>query len=85
MQEAAGAVDGAQQRHEDRERAHRVEAVGVRREPAHRVEGDRAAGDARVLRAPAVGPGDGQLERLVAGGRAHLAREAADGRRRECR
>ena len=54
--EAARAIDGAQQRHEDRERADGMEAVGVRREPAHRVERDRPAGHARVLHAPGIGP-----------------------------
>ena len=65
-----------------RERAHGVEAVRVRGEAAHRVEGDRVAGDRLVLVAPAVGPGDRQLDLLVARGDAHLVREAPDGRRR---
>ncbi len=79
--EAAGPVDGAQQRHQDGQRADGLEAVAVRRQATHRVEGDRVAGHALVLAAPPVGPGDGQLDGLVARGHAHLVRQAADRRR----
>ena len=51
----------------------------VGRQAAHRVEGHRVAGDGVVLLAPAVGPGDRQLDALVARGDAHLVRQAADG------
>ena len=50
--EAAGPVDGAEQRHQDRQRADGVEAVGMRRQAAHGVEGHRVAGDGVVLLAP---------------------------------
>ncbi len=76
---AAGAVDGAQQRHQDRQRANGLEAVAVRSQAAHRMEGHRVAGDGVVLLAPAVGPGDRQLDLLVARGHAHLVRQAPDG------
>ena len=75
---AAGPVDGAQQRHQDGQRADRLEAVGMRRQPAHGVERHRVAGDRVVLVAPGIGPGDRQLDALVARGDAHLVRQAAD-------
>ena len=50
--EAAGPVDRAEQRHQDRERADRLEAVRMRGEPAHRVERDRIAGHGRRARTP---------------------------------
>ena len=80
--EAARAVDGAQQRHQDGQRADRLKAVGVRRQAAHGVKGHRVAGDRIVALAPAVGPGDGQLDLLVTRGDAHLVGQAADGGRR---
>jgi hypothetical protein len=51
----------------------------VRRQAAHRVEGHRIAADGVVLATPGVGPGDGQLDALVARGDAHLVRQPADG------
>ena len=36
--EATGRVDGAQHAHQHRQSAHGLETVGVRRQPAHRVE-----------------------------------------------
>jgi hypothetical protein len=77
--EPAGPVDGAQQRHQDRQRTDGLEAVAVRRQAAHRVEGHRIAGDGVVLICPSVGPGDRQLDLLVARRDAHLVRQAADG------
>jgi hypothetical protein len=44
--------------------------------PAHGMEGDRIAGHRRMLVVPAVGPGDRQLDLLVARGDAHLMRES---------
>ena len=73
---AARPVDGAQQAHQDGQRADGVEAVAVRGQAAHGVEGHRVAGDGVVLLAPAVGPGDRQLDLLVARGDAHLVRDA---------
>ncbi len=78
----AGAVDGAQDGHQDRHRADGVKAVGVGRQTAHGVEGHRVAGDGLVLVAPGVGPGDGQLDLLVAGGDAHFVGQPANGCRR---
>ncbi len=83
--EPARSVDGAQQRHQDRECADGVKPVRVRGEPAHGMEGDGVAGDGIVLLAPAVGPRDGQLDLLVARGDAHLVGEPADGLRRDAR
>ena len=54
----------------------------MRRQAAHGVKGHRPAGDGMVALAPAVGPGDGQLDFLVARGDAHLVRQARDGGRR---
>ena len=79
MAEAAGSVDGAEQRHQNRQRAYRLEAVGMRRQTAHRMEGHRIAGDAVVFLAPRVGPGDRQFDLLVARRDAHLVGETADG------
>ena len=83
--EAARPVDGAEQAHQDRERADGLEAVRMRGEPAHRVERHRIAGDGLVLAAPRVGPRDRQLDLRVARGDAQLLREAVDRRRRDCR
>ncbi len=80
---AAGPVDRAEDRHQDRQRADRLEPVAVRGQPAHRVERNRIAGDGVVLLAPGVGPGNRQLDLLVARGDAHLMRQAADGRGRD--
>ena len=63
---AAGRVDRAEHAHQHGERAHRLEAVRVRRQAAHRVERDRPRLRRRVLLAPGVGPGDRQLEGLLA-------------------
>ncbi len=82
---AAGPVDRAEQRHQDAQRPHRLEAVAVRGESAHRVERDRVAGHRVVLVAPGVGPRDRQLDFLVARGHAHLVREAADRLGRDAR
>ena len=81
--EAAGAVDGPQDAHQDAERADGLEAVGVGGHAAHGMEGDRIAGDGGVLVVPAVGPGDRQFDLLIARGHAHLVRQAADGRGRD--
>ncbi len=83
--EAAGTVDGAEQRHQDGQRTDGLEAVGMRRQAAHGVEGHRIAGDGFVFLAPGIGPGDRQFDALVARGDAHFVGQAADGRRRGCR
>jgi hypothetical protein len=76
--EAAGPVDRAEHAHQDRQRADGLEAVGVRRQPAHRVKGHRVAGDRLVLVAPGVRPGDGQFDLLVPRGDAHFMGQAVD-------
>ena len=78
--EAAGAVDGAQQGHEHGERPYRLEAVGMGGQAAHGVEGDRVAGHRLVLLAPGIGPGNRQLDLVVARRHAHFLGQAADGR-----
>ncbi len=75
---AAGAIDRSQQRHQDRQRADGVKAVRMRGQPAHCMKGHRIALDRVMPLAPAVGPGDRQLDLLVARGDAHLVRQAAD-------
>ncbi len=77
--ETAGTVDGAEQRHQNRQRADGVETVGVRRQPAHGVKGHGVAGDGVVFLAPGVGPGNRQHHFLVARGDAHLIGQAVDG------
>ena len=77
--EAAGSIDGAEQRHQNRQRAYRLETVGMRRQTAHGMKGHRIAGDAVVFLAPRVGPCDRQFDLLVACRDAHFIGEAADG------
>ena len=76
MAEAAGAIDGAQQRHQYRQRTYRMKTVGMRRQTAHRMERHRVAGHAFVFLAPPVCPRDRQLDRLVACGNAHFVGDA---------
>ncbi len=83
MTKAAGAVNRAEQRHQHRKRADRLEAVGVRGQSAHRMKGHRIAGDRVVRFAPGVGPWDRQRDPVVAAGLDHFAREAANRVRRD--
>ena len=75
---AARSVDGAEQGHQNGQRAGRVKAVGMGGQTAHSVEGDRISGHAVVLLAPTVGPRDRQLNLLVACGDAHLMCQATN-------
>jgi hypothetical protein len=61
------------------QRADGLEAVAVRRQAAHRVEGDRVAGHALVLAPQESVQAIGSSMRLVARGDAHLVRQPADG------
>ncbi len=79
MAEAAGAVNRAQQGHQNRQGANGVKAIGVRRQAAHGVEGHRIALDALMLLPPPVRPGNRQFDFLVAGHHPHLMRDALDG------
>jgi hypothetical protein len=79
---AAGTIDRAEKAHQDRERADRLEAVRMRGEPAHRMEGDGLPVTVSCS-APRVGPRDRQLDLLVARGDAELLRESMDRRRRD--
>ncbi len=81
--EAAGPVDGAENAHQDGHGANGLEAVGVRGQTAHGVESHRVAGHRLVIVAPGVGPGDRQLDLLVARGDAHFVRQALDGCHRD--
>ena len=56
-----------------------LEAVGVRRDAAHRVHRHRAAGHGRVALAAEVGPGAGKRDRALEGDLGELGGEAADG------
>jgi hypothetical protein len=77
--ETAWDVDGAEQHLQQVQCAAGVEAVGVGRDAAHRVHRDRAAAHGGVAAAGPVGPGDGELDRLVEGDVGELGGEAADG------
>ncbi len=76
--EAAGRVDGAQHAHEHRQRAHRLEPVGMRRQPAHGVEGHRPPLGGGVPLPPRIGPRNGKFEGLVQRRLPHFARQLAD-------
>ena len=73
----AGPVDGAEQRHQNRQRTDGLKTIGMRSKAAHRMEGHRVAGDGFVFLAPGIGPGNRQFDFLVARGDAHFMREAA--------
>ena len=79
MAEAPGAINRAQQTHQDAERTNGVKPVGVRRETAHGMKGDRVAGHGAVFVFPHIGPGNGEFDLLVARGHPHLIGQTADG------
>ncbi len=76
--EAAGAVDRADQHLQHVQRACGLETVGMGRDAAHGVEGDRAADEMRVRLAAHVGPLLFDADRLVEGDAADLGGQAAD-------
>ena len=76
--EAAGHLDGAQEDLQHMQRAAGLEAVRVRRHPAHRVHRHRAAGHLGVCLTAEVGPFDIQLKRLVKGDPGQFAGDGAD-------
>ena len=78
MTKAPRTIDGTKQRHQNRQGANGVEAVGMRRQAAHGMESDRIAGDRFVLSPPTIGPRDWQLDLLIAGGDSHFIGEAAN-------
>ena len=75
--EPAGPIDRPQQRHQDRERANRMEAVRMRGKSAHGMERDRVAGRRWMMIAPRIGPRNRQLDGLP-GDRPELDRELSD-------
>ena len=81
VEEAAGHIYGAEQDLQDVDRAAGVETVGVGRDATHGVHRHGAASHRLVLRAVAVGPFDGQFERLLEGGMGQFARQPDDRRR----
>ena len=78
--EAAGGLDAAEEELQEVQGAAGLEAVGVRRDAAHGVHADRAAGHGGVALAAEVGPGAGERDGVVEGGVGELGGEAADGR-----
>ncbi len=78
--EAAGHVDGAEQHLQQMDGAAGVEAVGVGRDAAHGVHGDRPAAHRLVAAARPVGPGDRQLDRLLEGDMGELGGDPPDRR-----
>ena len=78
--EAAGNIDGAEQHLQQMDGAAGVEAVGVGRDAAHRVHGDRPAAHRLVAASGPVRPGDGQLDRLLEGDMREFGGDPADGR-----
>ena len=65
------------------QRAAGVEAVGVRRDAAHRVHADRPADHLRVAPAEGIGPGLVEDQGLRERGLGELGRDPADGRGRD--
>ena len=76
--EAAGAIDRADQHLQHVQRARRLEAVGMGRDAAHGMEGDRTADECLVALAMHVGPGLVDLDRFVERHAADLGCKAAD-------
>ena len=76
--EAAGAVDRADQHLQQMQRARRLEAVGMGRDAAHGVEGDRPADEAVMPLAVHVGPWLLDGDRLVEGDAGDLGGKPAD-------
>ena len=77
--EPAGHLDRTEQNLQQVQRAAGLEAVGVRRNPAHGVEGDRAADHGLVPLAPEVGPGLVDDDFLFKGRMRQLGRQPPDG------
>ena len=65
--EAAGAIDRADQHLQHVQRPRGLETVGMSRDAAHGVHGNRAALHGFVTAAGPVGPGNGQLDFLLEG------------------
>ena len=78
--EAAGAIDRADQHLQHVQRARRLEAVGMGRDPAHGVERHRPADEAVMPLAVHVGPGLVDEDRLVEGDAGDLGGQPADRR-----
>ena len=74
----AGRIDRADQHLQHMDRAAAVEAVGMRRDAAHRVDRDGAAEHRLVTPPRRVGPGLLQHDRLVEGDFRDLGGDAAD-------
>ena len=75
---AAGGFDRAEQDLQDMQRPRRLEAVGMRRDTAHGVEADGAAGHGGVGSPTEVGPCAVQGDRVVEGGAGDFGGELAD-------